>query len=72
MNLARVYVADIFPGTECSVTELVRRRTKTTDELDAIFWSRRRYDKPIVVSCGSGVMAAVVLLALATLDSRQT
>ncbi|MBE1850579.1 sulfurtransferase, partial [Escherichia coli] len=26
------------------------------------------YDKPIIVSCGSGVTAAVVLLALATLD----
>ena len=42
---------------------------KTTDELDAIFFGRGvSYDKPIIVSCGSGVTAAVVLLALATLD----
>ncbi|ENK9283254.1 3-mercaptopyruvate sulfurtransferase [Escherichia albertii] len=51
-------------------TELVREgELKTTDELDAIFFSRGvSYDKPIIVSCGSGVTAAVVLLALATLD----
>ena len=46
-------------------TELVREG----DELDAIFFGRGvSYDKPIIVSCGSGVTAAVVLLALATLD----
>ncbi|EEW3328894.1 3-mercaptopyruvate sulfurtransferase [Escherichia albertii] len=52
-------------------TELVREgELKTTDELDAIFFSRGvSYDKPIIVSCGSGVTAAVVLLALATLDA---
>ncbi|ENC2023620.1 3-mercaptopyruvate sulfurtransferase [Escherichia albertii] len=51
-------------------TELVREgELKTTDELDTIFFSRGvSYDKPIIVSCGSGVTAAVVLLALATLD----
>lgn len=51
-------------------TELVREgELKTTDELDAIFFGRGvSYDKPIIVSCGSGVTAAVVLLALATLD----
>ncbi|WDB27150.1 3-mercaptopyruvate sulfurtransferase [Escherichia albertii] len=51
-------------------TELVREgELKTTDELDAIFFSRGvSYDKPIIVSCGSGVTAAVVLLALATRD----
>ncbi|EFX4151709.1 3-mercaptopyruvate sulfurtransferase [Shigella sonnei] len=51
-------------------TELVREgELKTTDELDAIIFGRGvSYDKPIIVSCGSGVTAAVVLLALATLD----
>ncbi|ENC4279729.1 3-mercaptopyruvate sulfurtransferase [Escherichia coli] len=51
-------------------TELVREgELKTTDELDARFFGRGvSYDKPIIVSCGSGVTAAVVLLALATLD----
>ncbi|POU03009.1 MULTISPECIES: 3-mercaptopyruvate sulfurtransferase [Enterobacteriaceae] len=41
---------------------------KTTDELSAVF-ARRGVDlnKPIVVSCGSGVTAAVVALALETL-----
>ena len=51
-------------------TELVREgELKPTDELDGIFFGRGvSYDKPIIVSCGSGVTAAVVLLALATLD----
>ena len=51
-------------------TELVREgELQPTDELDAIFFGRGvSYDKPIIVSCGSGVTAAVVLLALATLD----
>lgn len=41
---------------------------KTTDELNAVF-ARQGVDlnKPIVVSCGSGVTAAVVALALETL-----
>ena len=58
------------PWTERSMPrEYVRGELKTTDELDAIFFGRGvSYDKPIIVSCGSGVTAAVVLLALATLD----
>lgn len=50
-------------------TELVRDgELKTTDELDAIFFSHGvSFDRPIIVSCGSGVTAAVVVLALATL-----
>jgi len=44
---------------------------KTTDELAAIF--RRQgvnLHKPIIASCGSGVTAAVVVLALATLGAE--
>lgn len=43
---------------------------KTTDELEAIF-ARQGVDlsQPTIVSCGSGVTAAVVLLALATLGA---
>ncbi|WP_213133613.1 3-mercaptopyruvate sulfurtransferase [Citrobacter sp. FP75] len=50
-------------------TELVRGgELKTTDELDAIFFSHGvSFDRPIIASCGSGVTAAVVVLALATL-----
>lgn len=41
---------------------------KTTDELRAIF-DRQGVDlhRPIIASCGSGVTACVVILALATL-----
>lgn len=41
---------------------------KTTDELRAIF-ERQGVDlhRPIIASCGSGVTACVVILALATL-----
>ena len=43
---------------------------KTTDELEAIFARQGvELDKPIIVSCGSGVTAAVVALALATLGA---
>lgn len=43
---------------------------KTTDELEAIFERQGvELDKPIIVSCGSGVTAAVVALALATLGA---
>ena len=51
-------------------TELVREgELKTTDELDVIFFSHGvSFDRPIIASCGSGVTAAVVVLALATLD----
>lgn len=41
---------------------------KTTDELNEIFTRRGvSFDKPIIASCGSGVTAAVVVLALTTL-----
>lgn len=51
-------------------TELVQDgELKTTDELDAIFFRHGvSFDRPIIASCGSGVTAAVVVLALATLD----
>ena len=44
---------------------------KTTDELAAIF-RKQGVDlhQPIIASCGSGVTAAVVVLALATLGAR--
>lgn len=43
---------------------------KTTDELEEIFERQGvALDKPIIVSCGSGVTAAVVALALATLGA---
>lgn len=45
---------------------------KTTDQLEAIF-ARQGVDlrQPIIVSCGSGVTAAVVALALATLEADE-
>lgn len=51
-------------------TELVQDgELKTTDELDAIFFRHGvSLDRPVIASCGSGVTAAVVVLALATLD----
>ncbi|ENG2551197.1 TPA: 3-mercaptopyruvate sulfurtransferase [Citrobacter farmeri] len=51
-------------------TELVQDgELKTTDELDAIFFCHGvSFDRPIIASCGSGVTAAVVVLALTTLD----
>ncbi|EKO1048557.1 3-mercaptopyruvate sulfurtransferase [Escherichia coli] len=70
-NVAQEYMNGHIPGAlNVPWTELVREgELKTTDELDAIFFGRGvSYDKPIIVSCGSGVTAAVVLLALATLD----
>lgn len=47
---------------------VVEGELKTTDELSAIF-SRQNVDlhKPIIASCGSGVTAVVVVLALNTL-----
>lgn len=49
---------------------VINGELKTTDELEAIF-ERQGVDinKPIIASCGSGVTAAVVMLALATLDA---
>jgi thiosulfate/3-mercaptopyruvate sulfurtransferase len=45
---------------------------KATDELEA-FFARQGVDlhRPIITSCGSGVTAAVVALALATLDADE-
>ncbi|OAT27945.1 thiosulfate sulfurtransferase [Buttiauxella ferragutiae ATCC 51602] len=41
---------------------------KTTDELNEIFIRQGvSFDKPVIASCGSGVTAAVVVLALTTL-----
>lgn len=53
-------------------TELVQDgELKTTDELDAIFFRHGvSFDRPIIASCGSGVTAAVVVLALATLGCQ--
>lgn len=50
---------------------VINGELKTTDELAAIF-ARQGVDlqQPIIVSCGSGVTAAVVALALATLDAH--
>jgi len=49
---------------------VVEGELKTTDELKEIF-ERQGVDitRPIIASCGSGVTAAVVILALATLDA---
>lgn len=49
---------------------VINGELKTTDELDAIF-KRQGVDihSPIIASCGSGVTAAVVVLALATLGA---
>jgi len=50
---------------------VVNGELKTTDELAEIF-ERQGVDlaKPIIASCGSGVTACVVILALATLGAR--
>ncbi|EOC1351366.1 3-mercaptopyruvate sulfurtransferase [Cronobacter dublinensis] len=52
-------------------TELVvKGQLKTTDELHAIFAHQGvNLHRPIITSCGSGVTAAVVTLALATLGA---
>ncbi|WP_105633617.1 3-mercaptopyruvate sulfurtransferase [Cronobacter dublinensis] len=52
-------------------TELVvKGQLKTTDELHAIFTRQGvNLHRPIITSCGSGVTAAVVTLALATLGA---
>lgn len=50
---------------------VVNGELKTTDELEAIFRSQGiNLQRPIIASCGSGVTAAVVVLALATLDAQ--
>lgn len=44
---------------------------KTVDELTEIFHHQGiDFDRPIIVSCGSGVTAAVIILALATLNAN--
>ncbi len=71
-------VAEPRPGLRCGHipgalnvpwTELViNGELKTTDELNEIFARQGvDFEQPIIVSCGSGVTAAVVLLALTTL-----
>ncbi|WP_058913243.1 3-mercaptopyruvate sulfurtransferase [Entomohabitans teleogrylli] len=52
-------------------TELVENgQLKTTDQLSAIFAHHGVHpEKPTIVSCGSGVTAAVVVLALTTLGA---
>lgn len=53
-------------------TEVVENgQLKTVDELTDIFHQQGiDFDRPIIVSCGSGVTAAVVVLALATLNAN--
>ncbi|HKN04429.1 MAG TPA: 3-mercaptopyruvate sulfurtransferase [Buttiauxella sp.] len=47
---------------------VVNGQLKTTDELNDIFTRQGvSFDKPVIASCGSGVTAAVVVLALTTL-----
>lgn len=49
---------------------VINGELKTTDELEAIFERQGvNVNAPIIASCGSGVTAAVVMLALATLDA---
>ncbi|HBC7363455.1 TPA: 3-mercaptopyruvate sulfurtransferase [Klebsiella oxytoca] len=71
-------VAEPRPGLRCGHipgalnvpwTELViNGELKTTDELNEIFARQGvDFERPIIVSCGSGVTAAVVVLALTTL-----
>lgn len=52
---------------------VIKGQLKTTDELQAVF-RRQGVDltQPIIASCGSGVTAAVVMLALATLGVQET
>jgi thiosulfate/3-mercaptopyruvate sulfurtransferase len=50
---------------------VVNGELKTTDELEAIFTRQGvNLQEPIIASCGSGVTAAVVILALATLGAN--
>jgi len=53
-------------------TEVVENgQLKTVDELTEIFQQQGiDFERPIIVSCGSGVTAAVVVLALATLNAN--
>lgn len=50
---------------------VINGQLKTTDELQAIFdRAGVAFDKPIIASCGSGVTAAVLMLALETLEVK--
>lgn len=50
---------------------VINGQLKTTDELEAIFARQGvAFDKPIIASCGSGVTAAVLMLALETLEVK--
>ncbi|EPR9130018.1 3-mercaptopyruvate sulfurtransferase [Cronobacter malonaticus] len=50
---------------------VVKGQLKTTDELREIFAAQGvDLHRPIIASCGSGVTAAVVMLALATLEAN--
>jgi thiosulfate/3-mercaptopyruvate sulfurtransferase len=47
---------------------VINGELKTTDELNEIFIRQGvDFERPIIASCGSGVTAAVVVLALTTL-----
>ncbi len=47
---------------------MINGELKTVDELNDIFLRQGvDFDRPIIASCGSGVTAAVVVLALTTL-----
>ncbi|CCJ89429.1 Thiosulfate sulfurtransferase, rhodanese [Cronobacter turicensis 564] len=49
---------------------VVKGQLKTTDELREIFAAQGvDLQRPIIASCGSGVTAAIVMLALATLEA---
>ncbi len=72
MNLARLRRGHIPGALNVPWTELVREgELKRPMNWMRYFGRGVSYDKPIIVSCGSGVTAAVVLLALATLDAKR-
>ncbi len=71
-NMAQEYRAGHLPGAlNVPWTDLVvKGQLKTTDELREIFADQGvDLHRPIIASCGSGVTAAVVMLALATLEA---
>ena len=70
MNLAGLRRGHIPGALNVPWTELVRENElkRPMNWMRYFFGRGVSYDKPIIVSCGSGAAAAVVLLALATLD----
>jgi 3-mercaptopyruvate sulfurtransferase SseA len=51
---------------------VINGELKTVDELNEIFIRQGvNFERPIIASCGSGVTAAVVVLALTTLPERR-